>query len=94
MSWQAVLLSLQRLKGCSVHLGGESALDFAGHLHYLSLGGTRCVHFYGDAPSWLQRLPTTERIDLGSGPRALVPGGGFIRRTASPFQSFSFRQIR
>ena len=64
LSWQLVLLSLQRLKGCSVHLGGESALDFAGHVHYLSLGGTRRVHFYGDAPSWLKRLPTTERIIL------------------------------
>ena len=64
LSWQAVLLSLQRLKGCGVHLGGESALDFAGHVHYLSLGGTRRVHFYGDAPSWLKRLPTSERIVL------------------------------
>ena len=64
LSWQVVLLSLQRLKGCSVHLGGESALDFAGHVHYLSLGGTPRVHFYGDAPPWLKRLPTTEPIVL------------------------------
>ena len=64
LSWQVVLLSLQRLKGCSVHLGGESALDFAGHVHYLSLGGTPRVHFYGDAPTWLKRLPTTEPIIL------------------------------
>ena len=64
LSWQAVLLSLQRLKGCDVHLGGESALDFAGHAHYLRLGGMRRVHFYGEAPSWLKRLPTTEPIIL------------------------------
>ncbi len=64
LSWQVVLLSLQRLKGCSVHLGGESALDFAGHVHYLSLAGTPSVHFYGDAPTWLKRLPTTEPIVL------------------------------
>ena len=62
LSWQVVLLSLQRFKGRKVHLGGESALDFAGHVHYLSLGGKRKVHFYGDAPSWLKRLPTTEQI--------------------------------
>lgn len=62
LSWQAVLLSLQRLKGCDVHLGGESALDFVGHVHYLDLGGTRRIHLYGEAPSWLKRLPTTERI--------------------------------
>ena len=64
LSWQVVLLSLQRLKGCDVHLGGESALDFTGHVHYLSLGETRRVHLYGDAPSWLKRLPTTEQIVL------------------------------
>ena len=64
LSWQVVLLSLQRLKGCKVHLGGESALDFAGHVHYLGLGGARRVHFYGDAPSWLKRLPITEQIVL------------------------------
>jgi len=64
LSWQAVLLSLQRLKGCSVHLGGESALDFAGHVHYLSLGGTRGVHFYGDAPPWIKRLPIAKQIVL------------------------------
>ena len=62
LPWQLVLLSLQRLKGCDVHLGGESALHFAGHVHYLSLVGTRHVHLYGDAPSWLKRLPTTEQI--------------------------------
>ena len=64
LSWQAVLLSLQRLKGCSVHLGGESALDLAGHVHYLRLGGTRRVHFYGAAPPWLKRLPIAEQIVL------------------------------
>ena len=62
LPWQTVLLSLQRLKGCSVHLGGESALDLVGHVHYLRLAGTRRVHLYGDTPSWLKRLPTTEQI--------------------------------
>lgn len=59
LPWQTVLLSLQRLKGCNAHLGGESALDFAGHVHYLRLAGTRRVHLYGKVPSWLKRLPTT-----------------------------------
>ena len=56
-SWAILLLSLQRLMNYAVHLGGESALDVAGHVHYLSLGGTRRVQFYGDVPSWLKRLP-------------------------------------
>ena len=61
-SWAIVLLSLQRLMNYAVHLGGESALDLAGHVHYLSLGGTRRVQFYGDVPSWLKRLPMPTEV--------------------------------
>ena len=61
-SWAFLLLSLQRLMNYDVHLGGESALDLAGHAHYLNLGGRRRVRFYGDVPSWLKRLPTQTEI--------------------------------
>ena len=60
--WAILLLSLQRLMNYTVHLGGDSALDLAGHAHYLNLGGTRRVRFYGDVPSWLKRLPTPTEI--------------------------------
>ncbi len=62
VSWEIALLSLQRLMKRNVYLGGESALDLAGHVHYLPVGGRSRVHFYGDAPSWLKRLPLPERI--------------------------------
>ena len=55
-SWAILLLSLQRLMNYAVHLGAESALDLAGHVHYLGLGRRRRVQFYGDVPSWLRRL--------------------------------------
>ena len=61
-SWAVLLLSLQRLMNYTVHLGGESALDLAGHAHYLSLGGRQRARFYGDVPSWLKRLPTPTEI--------------------------------
>ena len=60
--WAILLLSLQHLMGYPVHLGGESALDLGGHVHYLRLGGTPRLHFYGDVPSWLKRLPTPTEI--------------------------------
>ena len=60
--WAILLLSLQRLMSYAVHLGGESALELAGHAHYLSLGRRRRVRFYGDVPSWLKRLPTPTEI--------------------------------
>ncbi len=61
-SWAIPLLSLQWLMNYAVHLGGESALDMAGHAHYLSLGGRSRVQFYGEVPSWLKRLPMQTEI--------------------------------
>ena len=61
-SWGVLLLSLQRLMNHSVHLGGESALDLAGHVHYLNFGGRRRVQFYGDVPPWLKRVPMSTEI--------------------------------
>ena len=61
-SWAIPLLSLQWLMKYAVHLGAESALDMAGYAHYLSLGGRLSVHFYGEVPSWLKRLPMQTEI--------------------------------
>ena len=61
-SWEILLLSLQWVMKRDVHLGGESALDLAGHAHYVGLGGLPRVHFYGHAPPWLKRLPTQAKI--------------------------------
>lgn len=62
VSWESVLLSLQRILAHDVHLGGESALELAGYCHYLKLGASQRVHLYGAAPAWLKRLPTQARI--------------------------------
>ena len=61
-SWAIPLLSLQWLMKYAVHLGGESALDMAGYVHYLSLGERSRVHFYGDVPPWVKRLPMQTEI--------------------------------
>ena len=60
--WGVLLLSLQRLMNHSVHLGGESALDVMGHVHYLSLTGLRRVFLYGEVPSWVRRMPMKTEI--------------------------------
>ena len=62
VSWESVILSLQRILNCDVHLGGVSALEFAGFQHYLYLGGTPLVHFYGSVPAWVKRIPTNTEI--------------------------------
>ena len=58
VSWDSALLSLQWIMKCDIHLGGVSALNLAGHAHYLQLSGTPRVHLYGDVPTWLKRLPS------------------------------------
>jgi len=63
-AWAVPLLSLQWIMNYDTYLGGESALDLAGHVHYLNLGDARRVHFYGSAPSWLRRLPMQRQIVL------------------------------
>ena len=62
VSWESVILSLQRVLGHDVHLGGESALDLAGLNHYLYFGGLPQVHFYGFVPKWVRRLPLRTNI--------------------------------
>lgn len=60
--WDSVLLSLQRIMAYDLHLGGLSALDLAGYAHYLALGGMPRIHLYGNAPSWLKRLPSDAKM--------------------------------
>lgn len=60
--WYVPLLSLQWIMDREIHLGGESALDLAGYSHYLMLGGRPRVYLYGNAPSWLKRLPTETKF--------------------------------
>ena len=62
--WEVALLSLQRLMSYKVHLGGRDALNLAGFAHFIMMGEGQQVHFYGNAPSWLKRLPTTGKIIL------------------------------
>ena len=63
-AWAIPLLSLQWIMKYDTYLGGESALNLAGHVHYLNLGDAPRVHFYGPTPSWLKRLPIQEHIVL------------------------------
>ena len=63
-AWATPLLSLQWIMKYDTYLGGESALNLAGHVHYLNLGDVPRVHFYGPTPSWLKRLPIQAQIVL------------------------------
>jgi len=58
ISWEGVLLGLQRLGEFELHLGGVSALSRQGLAHYLSLGGESVIHVWGQdkPPAWVEKL--------------------------------------
>ena len=62
--WRRLVLSLQRVMGYEVHVGGRTALSLHGFEHYLRLGAEAPrVYLYGDVPSWLARLPNADRFE-------------------------------
>jgi Transcriptional regulator, AbiEi antitoxin, Type IV TA system/Transcriptional regulator, AbiEi antitoxin N-terminal domain len=62
LTWQKVVVSLQRLLGSDLVVGGRTALEAQGFGHYLSATGPSTIHLYGTqpAPGWLGKLPLKE----------------------------------
>lgn len=58
VSWEGIILGLQRLGGFQLHLGGVSALNRQGLAHYLSLGGDAAVHVWTQdrLPGWVEQV--------------------------------------
>jgi hypothetical protein len=66
LSWQKVVVSLQRLLGSDLVVGGRTALEAQGLSHYLSPTGPSTIHLYGTqpAPGWLGKLPLKENFRI------------------------------
>lgn len=64
LSWQKVVVSLQKLLGSDLVVGGRTALEAQGFSHYLSSSGPSTIHLYGtkSAPGWLGKLPLKEEF--------------------------------
>lgn len=58
VTWEGVMLGLQRLGGHQLHVGGASSLYRQGLAHYLSLSGDAVVHIWGQdrPPAWVERV--------------------------------------
>ncbi len=90
VDWKTAVLSAQWIMDYPIHVGGESALQLAGHVHYMTLGVGQPVFLYGDPfPTWLSKLDLGVRIEkrstkLFSGnPFGLEPEGDATTPTAS-----------
>jgi hypothetical protein len=62
LSWEKVVVSLQKLLESDLTLGGRTAIDLQGFSHYLSPSGPSTIHLYGtrQPPGWLAKLPLKE----------------------------------
>lgn len=62
LDWQKTVVSLQKLMGRALAVGGRTALDLQGFSHYLSATGPSSIHLYGNEPppGWLAKLPLKE----------------------------------
>jgi hypothetical protein len=65
LDWQILVLSLQRVMGYPIHVGGMTALRQRGYAHYLRLGGDERVFLYGERiPSWINKVSTNARFTV------------------------------
>jgi hypothetical protein len=64
LSWQKVVVSLQKLLDSDLAVGGRTALEVHGFSHYLNPTGPSTIHLYGTkpAPGWLDKLPLKEKF--------------------------------
>ncbi|MFA7667906.1 MAG: type IV toxin-antitoxin system AbiEi family antitoxin domain-containing protein [Burkholderiaceae bacterium] len=64
MTWQGVVLGMQRLAGLSFYVGGVSALNRQGFAHYLPLGGENTIHLWGrgKVPAWVRAVSLPESL--------------------------------
>jgi hypothetical protein len=66
IDWIAVVISIQRLMGYDVHIGGKTALSIQGFQHYLKFGLKDPVYLYGDGPLWLKRISANRKFNMRS----------------------------
>ncbi len=66
LSWQGVVVGLQKLLTLNVHVGGLSALNLQGLSHYLPLAGESSIHLFGvkKLPAWVSVLPLEQEFEL------------------------------
>ena len=64
VTWEGVVLGMQRLAGLPFHVGGVSALNRQGFAHYLPLGGENTIHLWGrdKVPAWVRAVSLQESL--------------------------------
>lgn len=64
LEWQVVAASMHKIMEVNFHVGGITALTLQGYGHYVPMGDSERVEFYGDnLPTWLSKINTTGSIE-------------------------------
>ena len=58
ISWEGVLVGVQKFAGLPIYVGGLGALNLQGFAHYLPLGNVQKMTLYGEKnpPAWLKNI--------------------------------------
>ena len=64
VTWEGVVLGMQRLADLQFHVGGVSALNRQGFARYLPLGGEDTIHLWGrgKVPAWVRAASLQESL--------------------------------
>lgn len=64
LDWKRVVVSLQKMMGHELTIGGRTALDLQGLSHYISPHEPSTIHLYGTQPppGWLAKLPIQQKF--------------------------------
>jgi len=64
VTWEGMVLGMQRLARLQFHVGGVSALNRQGFAHYLPLGGENTIHLWGrdKVPAWVRAVSLPESL--------------------------------
>lgn len=74
LTWQSIVVSLQRMSEDPIHIGGLTALELEGLGHYIPKGNKPRVQLYSDSalPRWLDRIDAPVQFEW-HGTRRLWP---------------------
>ena len=89
--WRLVVRSLQQVMNYTSVIGGRTALEAQGFVHYLPMRDEQVIHLYGENhPTWLKRLEGAERFRLHSDKLFDLRAHEEITKVDSPVGSLSF----
>ncbi|MCG8485903.1 MAG: AbiEi antitoxin N-terminal domain-containing protein, partial [Chromatiales bacterium] len=66
VTWEGVVLGLQKLAQLQLHIGGVTALNRQGLAHYLPLSGDTNIHLWGKdrPPSWVEQVSINAQLSF------------------------------